>query len=281
MKFYRSTAALLLLFICAAVVCSQDLEPSEIISRHLNSIGAAEKRAALKTLFAVGVSEFQSKNPAAKGGGKAIVVSDPEDLYFLMSLNSLDYPYEKIGAFGDKISLPFVTSGRRSVLGSFLLDNSRVLTEGLFSGSMSLRWMNHIADSIQARMKTAKRKKINGRDTYPVDVFFAGGSAGNFRIRLYFDSENFHHVRSEYHREVDIGTITFRQQNQLQNAVVDLTEDFSDFKDVNGFTLPYAYKVTLVSNSASQNYESSWGIRVSDYYLNQKLEPDFFTFDVK
>ena len=281
MKLYRSTAALLVLFFCAVVACSQDLDPAAIISRHLDSIAAPEKRSALKTLFAVGLSEFQSKNPAAKGGGKAIVVSDPENLYFLMSLNSLDYPYEKIGAFGDKISLPLVSAGRRSILGSFLLDNSRVLSEGLFCGSMSLRWVNHIADSTQARMKAAKKKKVNGRDTYPIDVFFAGGNSGNFRIRLYFDSENFRHVRSEYHREVDIGGITFRQQNQLQNAVVDLTEDFSEFKEVNGFTLPYVYKVTLASNSASQNYESSWGIRVSEYYLNQKLEPDFFTFDVK
>lgn len=281
MKSFHPIAAFFFLLLCTGVVFPDNPEPAEIISRHLNSIAAAEKRQALKTLFAVGASEFESKNPSAKGGGKAIVVSDPENLYFLMSLNSRDYPFEKIGMFGDKASLPFLTAGRRSILGSFLADNSRVLSESLFSGSMSLRWISHIADSTEARMKSGKTKKINGRDAYPVDVFFAGGNSGNFRIRLYFDSETFRHVRSEYHREVDIGGITFRQQNQLQNAVVDLFEDYSDFRTVDGFTLPYVYKATLVSNSGTQNYESSWTIRVSEYYFNQKLAPDFFTFDVK
>jgi hypothetical protein len=281
MKSFHPIAAFLFLLLCTGVVFPDNPEPAEIISRHLNSIAAAEKRQALKTLFAVGASEFESKNPSAKGGGKAIVVSDAENLYFLMSLNSRDYPFEKIGMFGDKLSIPFVTAGRRSVLGSFLMDNSSVLSENLFTGSMSLRWMNHIADSTGVRMKSAKMKKINGRDTYPVDVFFGATNSGNFKIRLYFDSETFRHVRSEYHREVDIGGITFRQQNQLQNAVVDLTEDYSEFRAVDGFTLPYVYKATLVSNSTAQNYESTWTIRVSEYYLNQKLAPDFFTFDVK
>jgi hypothetical protein len=279
MKSFHPIGAFLILLLAAGVVLSDNLEPAEIISRHLNSIAAAERRQALKTLFAVGVSEFESKNPSAKGGGKAIVVSDPENLYFLMSLNSREYPFEKIGMFGDKISLPFVTPARRSVLGSFLADNSRILTESLFSGSMSLRWINHIAGSTEVKMKAAKTKKINGRDTYPIDVFFTGANAGNSRVRLYFDSETFRHVRSEYHREVDIGSITFRQQNQLQNAAVDLVEEYSDFRTGDGFTLPYVYKATLTSNSATQNYESSWTIRVSQYYYNQKLAPDFFTFE--
>jgi hypothetical protein len=60
-----------------------------------------------------------------------------------------------------------------------------------------------------------------------------------------------------------------------------LTEEFSEFKEVDGFTLPYMYKVTLTTNNATQSYETSWGIRITNYYLNQKLEPDFFTFDVK
>jgi len=281
MNINRLFALVAILIGFVSVLDAADLQPEEVIARHLNSVAAEDKRQALKTLFAVGLSDFESKNPSARGGGKAIVVSDPNDLYFLMSLNSREYPFEKIGAFGDNISLPFVSPGRRSVLGAFLLDNPGILLEGLFCGSMSLRWLDHISDTARIKMKSAKMKKINGRDTYPIDVFIASGGAANFRVRLYFDRETFHHVRSEYHREVDIGTITFRQQNQSHNATVDVVEEFSEFKDVDGFTLPHVYKVTLTSNSESQNYESSWGIQVSNYYLNQKLEPGFFTFDVK
>jgi hypothetical protein len=73
----------------------------------------------------------------------------------------------------------------------------------------------------------------------------------------------------------------FGQQNQQSNATADLIEEFSDFREANGFTFPYVYKVTFSTNSPTQLYENSWGIKVSAYYLNQKLTPDFFTFDVQ
>jgi hypothetical protein len=279
MKFYRSIIAGFLLAILTNSLYA--IEAKEVVSKHLDSIAAAEKRAALKTLFAMGASEFESKTPVVRGGGKAIVVSDPNDLYFLMSLNSRDYPFEKIGAFGDKVSLPYISPGRRSPLGSFLIDNSRILSDGLFCGGMSLRWLNHISDVDRLKMKLTGQKKINGRNTYVIDVPISGGSSANFSARLFFDTENFHLLRSEYHREVDIGGIAFRQQNQLANASADLIEEFSEFKEADGFTFPYVYKSTLVSNTATQTYEMSWKIKVSAYYLNQKLEPNFFTFDTE
>ena len=51
--------------------------------------------------MAVGISEFEAKVPLVKGGGKAIMVSDPNNLFFVMSLNSKEYPFEKVGYFGD------------------------------------------------------------------------------------------------------------------------------------------------------------------------------------
>ena len=279
--FFRLLFASTVVLAFVAAISGQDLEPKDLISRHLNSISTPERRAALKNLFAVGISEFESKVPVIKGGGKAVVVSDPENLYFLLSLNSHDYPYEKVGAFAKGISLPFISPGRRSFLGAFLADNPKILTENFFCGGMSLRWIDNISDAARQKMKLATSKKINGRGTYAVDVAVSGSDSGKSRIRLYFDSDTYQHIRSEYHREVDIGSITFRQQNQLQNATVDLVEEFSDFKEIDGFTLPHTYKVTLTTNTATQIYEASLGIKVSTYYFNQKLEPGFFTFDVK
>ena len=80
-------------------------------------------------------------------------------------------------------------------------------------------------------------------------------------------------------KRLDIGGIKFRQENQLANASADLVEDYSEFKEVDGFTFPYVYKATLTSNTATQTLVMSWGVKVSQYYLNQKLEPNFFTFE--
>lgn len=262
------------------IVHAQSLTPGQVLSKHLAAIGSPAKLQSLKTLFAAGRSEFESRMPIVRGGGKVVVISDPDNLYFLMSLNSKEYPFEKVGMFRDKVSLPFVTSGNRSTLGAFLAEHKRVLSDSLFCGSMSLRWVTNVATNTKLKLASAGMKKINDRQAYAIDVLM-GASSSEFKVRLFFDAETFHHVRTEYKREVPVRQITFGRQNEITDARVDLTEEFSDFKDVDGLMLPYDYKATLVSNSGSQTFTNSWGIKVVNYYLNQKLSDDFFTFDVK
>jgi hypothetical protein len=259
---------------------AQSLTANEILAKHLDSIGTKEKREFLKTLFAAGVSEFTSTAPAVKGGGKAVVVSDPGNLFFVMSLNSREYPFEKVGAFKNKVSLPFINAGTRSLLGSFLNEHPSILLDSLFCGSMSLRWITDVADK-KLKMKAAGMKKIDGKQTYAIEVLSSEQGSDDFKVRLYFDAQNFRHIRSEYRRDIKIGRIVFGQQNQIADAKLALTEEFSDFKEVDGLTFPHMYKLNFTSNSNSQMYENSWGIRVGAYYINQKLTDDFFSFDVK
>ena len=141
MKISSVTAKLLLLVaVLATATAAVDLSPQEVVAKHLDSIGKKEKRDEIKTLMAMGLSEFEAKGMSAKGGGKAIVVSNADNLFWVISLNSREYPFEKVGYFGSKISLPFITSGTRSLIGAFLADHSKVVSDGLFGGAMSLRW---------------------------------------------------------------------------------------------------------------------------------------------
>jgi hypothetical protein len=273
-----SLVVLFTVFAFSIPALAQNLSADEVMAKHLESVGTKEKRHSVTTLFAAGFSEFESKVPEVKGGGKAVVVSDPNNLFFVLSFNSRDYPFEKIGAFGKKISLPFISAGNRSLLGSFLTEHSKVLSDNLFCGSMSLRWINHIALN---RMKSAGKKNLMGRQTYAIDVMPSGSGSDEFKVRIYLDAETFRHVRSEYHREGRVGRVMFGEQNQQAAAKVELIEDFTDFKDVEGLTLPHTYKITFLSNSTSRMYQNSWGVRVANYYINQKLASDFFTFDIK
>lgn len=276
MRYFNFVFLTLLLLNLGLAVSGQSLTADEIITRHLNSIGTASRRQSLKNIFVTGLSGFDAKIPVVQGRGKAVVVSDAENLYFLMSLNSHEYPFEKIGVFGNKVSIPFGTAGQRSLLGKFMAEHSIVLTSSLFCGSMSLRWISKIPD---LRLKSSGKKKIDGHLAYGVDVVSPGIGSGDFTIRLYFDTETFRHVRTEYHREVQADTVTFGRQNQTVNATVDLREEFSEFKEADGLTFPYSYKVTLTSNAGTSVYETSWSIMVNGYNLNQNLAPDFFTFD--
>jgi hypothetical protein len=273
--------AALTLLLSAAASIGQELQPDAIIAKHLDAVGKRSTVDQVQTLFALGLSSFESQSPAAKGGGKALVVSDKGDLMFAISLNSKDYPYEKIGYFNDKVSLPFISAGQRSLLGSFISEHPRVLTEGLFGGTMSRRWPLWNYEGSKSKIKSLGVKKVNGKKAYVLSYIPDGGGADEFTVKLYFDTDTFQHVRTEYHREYNPQQPQFGVANQLANSEITLTEDFSDFKTVDGLTLPYVYSVEFSSNANTSSFKTTWGVHVAQYYINQKLAPDFFTFDAK
>lgn len=263
----------------ASSLFADDPKPAELISKHLESIGKKDARQSLKTIMIVGASLFESNVPVVRGGGRSVAVSDQGNLLFAMSFNSRDYPFEKIGYFDSKVNIPYVTAGRRSLLGAFISEHSKILTEGLFAGLLSLRWPLHDAEQTKARIRITGKKKIDGRETYVVDYAPSGSGSAEFKIKLYFDTETYRHVRTEYRREIAAPTPRFGQQNQIASSQITLTEDFSDFRMIDGLTLPFAYKAVFSSNSNTTAYENTWGIKVEEYRLNQLLQPGFFTFD--
>lgn len=111
--------------------------------------------------MALGASEFESNVPVVKGGGKAVVVSDPGNLFFIISLNSKEYPFEKIGYFDGKTSLPFTTAGSRSLLGSFLSDHQLMLSEGLHRSDVDeVAALGHPKVQTKARWRRNKELMI-------------------------------------------------------------------------------------------------------------------------
>jgi len=279
-KWTMLSATLVLLFVFFSAVLADDPSADQIITRHLNSIAPEAKRKELKTMLLGGPSLFESRNPDLKGLGKAVVVSDADDLYFLMSLNSQDYPYEKIGAFGTKVALPFTMAGnQRSLLGAFLHEHNKVLTSDLFCGSMSLRWIAGLLSTKDVAFRASGKRKINGRDDYIIDAAIKGYGSDDFSVRLFFDAEKYYHVRTEYKREVSAGNVVMGQQNNQQSSRLDLTEEFDDFREDQGYTLPHSYKVSFAGNTMTT--VTTWSIHVSVFNPNQQLSPDFFTFDIK
>ena len=277
MKTIWTCIALILIF--ASICWTQELSAEDIIAKHLDSIGTKISREKIKNLTAVGFSEFESKNPAVRGGGRAVVVSEANNLLFAMGFNSKDYPYEKIGYFRSKVSIPYVNAGKRSLLGSFLIEHNNILSEGLFAGVISRRWPFLNVEKRLPKLKNQGTKKYNGRDAYVLSYVPDRGNSSELIIRLYFDAATFQHVRSEYRREIPAGKITFGQQNQIASSILVLTEHFSDFKENGGLTLPYAYSADFVSNSGNSLVETIWRINVDEYRLDQNLSEDFFSFD--
>ncbi len=275
---------------CIFVVCTviafsvtagfgQDLKVDEVIAKHLDSIGTKEKLAGIKNRLVMGASFFESKLPSKKTGGKALIVSQGTNLYFIASFASKEYPFEKIGYFNDKISLPYVTSGNRSPLGAFIADHEKIVSDGIMTGSMSNTWILSNWQKGKFNIKSAGTKKIDGRKVYVLDYFPKGSGSGEFSIKMFFDAENFRHIRSEYRREISSKQDTFGQLGRQGGVRMRLTEDFADFKDTEGLMLPHSYKLNYQTDSNSGTYEYIWGINVTQYMFNRKLEDNFFTFE--
>lgn len=281
MKISRSVALVLTaLLLVHSQLFAYDLKPAEIISKHLDSVGPQDKRDSLKTLMAMGISDFESTNPVIKGGGKAIIVSDPENFFFVMSLNSKEYPFEKIGYFHGSVDIPVAGEGQRALLGNFVANHSKVLSDGLFGGLLSLRWPL-LSAKPRGRLSGGGTKKIDGKNVYMLDYSESGGGSSEFTIKLYFDAETFRHVRTEYNYEVMPGDMVFGQQNRRAAGRLTLTETYSKFKQVEGLTLPFGYRVEYESNGNTGAYKTKWGIDIAQWSLNQRLAPDFFTFQTK
>ncbi len=276
---------LCLLLFLAVNTTARELKVEEIISKHLASIGEAKKIKEVKNMMLLGSSEFESKLPQRKSVGKLAIVSNDSNLLFISSFLSDSYPFEKIGHFGGKINLPFAIAGTRSPLGDFLFENPSVLENGLFSGSMSLKWLLLDKDFKKGKVRLAGTKKIDGIQTYMVD-FFPRNASTDFKIRLYFDADKFLHIRSEYKEEFDGKAPEFPgsaprssgTMGQVNGFSIQLTETFSDFKTFEGITLPSVSKIHYSGTSVKGVWEYDWAFKVSDVRFNQELKEDFFKF---
>lgn len=281
MKNIKTGFHLLISFLVFSVfVVAQDLKPEEIIAKHISSLGAKEKRNLVKNRLAVATSEFIVKVPYAKLEGKAVLASDVTNTFLLSSFDSPEYPFEKIGYFKNKVDIPFIVSGRRSPLGGFLFIHNKILSEKLFGGAISSSWIVLDEKFGKSKIENDGKKNIDGREAYVLSYF---PKNMDFSIKLFFDTKNFQHLRTEYFQSIPTGNHMIGIMGNANEMGIGnkLIEDFRDYKDVDGLNLPHSYKVTLVLDGRSGTGEYVWNFNVGQYHFNQKLDSSFFSFDKK
>lgn len=272
---------LLTVLTSAAVVEAQKMTVEDLVSKHRDSIGSKEVLETVKQRMGMGLSEFESKFPSRKATGKAVIASRGEDYMFMASLSSSEYPFEKVGYFGNRVSLPFVTAGSRSPLGAFIAEHEKMLTTGVFTGAMSNTWALLDPALRNAKTKLAGKKKVDDRDAYVLEYWPRGMESAEFTIRLFFDAETFRHLRTEYRHVINPSQDTFGTLGRQAGVRQSLIETFSDFKTADGMTLPYGYQAHYTTESNSGTFEYFWRLTFQKYILNPNLDANFFTFDVK
>lgn len=257
------------------VKADDKLSAEEILAKHLDSIGTAEKRKSITNQLAIGTSEFSIlRNGGSRTFGNAVIVSQAGKVMLGTKYNSLDYPSEKVSFDGNKVDVAFITPGLRSPFGNFIFSNKQVFSEGLFGGTLSSSWALFDIQSRNAKLNSNGKKKLDGREVYILEYSPRRGS--NSTIKLYFDAQTFQHLRTEYKQTFSAAQgKTPEQSSQQQESRQILTEDFSDFKVENGLNLPHKYKIHLLLDGRGTT-EFEWNFEFSNFLFNQNLEANSF-----
>lgn len=266
------------LFVCLFSVnnFAQKMKAEDVVAKHLDSIATAEKRAEIKSMIAVGevtVNYITQKNQSAQG--RIVLASSGDKNFVGMNLNAADYPLEKFSFDGKKAKVAYVRVGFRSILGNFIASNDLLLEESLLGGTLSSSWSLLNLSDKKAKLSHSGTKKIDGKEVYAIDYSVKNG--GGIDITLYFDKTTFHHVRSEYKRIASAGMGTDpNQSSKFIETRLKVTEDFSDFKEENGITLPHTYSINYSVSGQRGTTEIEWKSNINEFAFNQNMTDSMF-----
>lgn len=268
---------LLLLGSCVATAQDKKMEMPELISRHQQAVGSAAARGATKSRFAAGTAKYVSRMGSSPNveGTVGLVSLNPKLRYSIKFPSQL-YPGEQLAFDGKHLDVGVLPGGRRTALGLVALQQDLPLKEGLLGGVLNTGWPL-LKDPVDARLDYKGTKKIDGRVLYAVGYRPAKGSS-DLKVTLYFDAETFRHVRSEY--EFQIGArmgVGPNDSTKIPESRYSLTEDFDDFKTVDGLTLPHKCKLQLSVQASMTSILTDWTLTFTQFVHNQPIEDNVFT----
>lgn len=269
-------AHVLALALCSVAHPEEKVTPGQLVAKHLESIGPAEARAAVKNVTAVGSSKaiFRSRS-VSRIDGRAVVSSEEDKILIGMAFDALQYPHEKMGFDGKDMTVAYASPGVRSPLANFVQTYAEIFKQGLVGGTLSTVWCLLKGEDGDFKLEHNGRKKI-GDST--VEVFrFTPKKGSDLKITLFFDSETYRHVRSEYRRVVSgqMGLDPARSAEGRESRYT-LVEEFSDFKKEGGLTLPHSYKLSLSIDRSGGTQVSDWIMSFDRFLFNQPINPQSF-----
>ena len=253
------------------------LKPEELIARHLEAIGKSEALAAAKSRVASGAVLLTMRvGGAGNLAGESAMASTGPKLRINMQFPTLDYSGETLAYDGARVATGFLRNGNRSALSAFLSQQDGPFKEGLLGGVLSTAWPLLRAAEQQPRLEYKGLKKIEGRDLHEVSYRPRKGSS-ELKIILHFDPATFRHVRTQYSYQIAALVGPREAPTMNQDSYYSLIEEFDDFREADGLTLPHKYRVQLSVQSGRVSALYDYSITINRISHNDALDEKIFT----
>jgi hypothetical protein len=314
MNINKNATISVLVLLCAACVsvskataANPPANAEELVARHLDSIASVQVRAGLKTRGVQGPVHYSILvGGAGSLDGKAQIASDGKKLVFMMKLPNNEYHGEQFIFDGDKDKVAFSTARQsRSPFGSFVFVQDAVIREGLLGGTLSTAWPLLNLDERKAKLSFDGLKKIDGQELY--DVRYRPHKNSDLDIHLYFDPQTYRHVETVYSYSSSENFANFSPSTAVGNSPANggvggspsagtqtggtaetaaarqylnryrLAEKFSDFKTVDGVTLPTHENIQF--SQELQNGKTTlneWDLKGLDISNNMTIDASAF-----
>jgi len=242
---------------------AKKMKPEELVALHLDSIGSPQLRAARKNISARGRGQFQVLVGEERLlRGSAAFWSEGRSYRSSLLFDVSDYPGEEIAYDGKKTYVAQLNPGHRSLIGEFLYRYEVLLKEGLLGGSLSTAWPLLDLKSRKPKLKYQGLKRFQDREHHELRYRLRRGGS-DFRITLYFEDKTFRHIATIYKLEIpeslsmipERGTSGAERAAATPRAVATrhtLEESFSDFRTVDGLTLPHQWRVRFITEDRGQ-----------------------------
>ncbi len=270
--------------LCFAVVTfsasawSSDIKPGDVVTKHLDSIGTAQARDAVKSRVVQGRVTYR----ILVGGsgaidGKFVAATEGSKSDFLFKINGGTYRGEQFIYDGNKISVAGTYADEsRSEFGNFVLAQDMVLRENLLGGVWSVDWPLLDVEGRKAKLHAEGTKKVDGKELLVLG--YQPRKSTDLDIFLYFDPQTYRHVMTTYEMQPSTGmaggetAMAGKQARRYR-----LEEHFSDFKTADGLTLPTHYDLRYTLETERGLTKSiEWEVQAVSIMNNISIDPRSF-----
>ena len=290
MKTFRSPAfisaafVLLAASLCVVPATSQKLTPADVVAKHALSIGSAEARARAKGTRIKGTVELIAKEGGAGTSAGNVVMASHGSQNMVNMMFDAGEPSTSFRFDGSKTTVTQFRPGRHTPLEHFFAENQEIVREGLVGGVLSESWPLLNLQEKNPKLEYAGMKKIDDKQLHAIKYTPRKGS--ELKITLFFDSETFQHVRTEYERTVYStaqqriasggGGLPAATDARSAPQRLKVFEAFSDFKLEGGLNLPHVYKFELSVQSDRRPLLINWTFNLTEFTFNAPVDPSEF-----